>query len=99
MIFILSGGVTTLWRGQGQGSVAIPVSWPGVYLEKGDSSLPCQEQRANPLLSIKHSKWDYFIHSFNHGLIIQYMPGTVLDERYNDEQRSTLALAFLKFTI
>lgn len=63
------------------------------------SSLPCQEQRANPLLSIKHSKWDYFIHSFNHGLIIQYMPGTVLDERYNDEQRSTLAFAFLKFTI
>ena len=62
-------------------------------------SLPCQEQRANPLLSSKHSKWDYFIHSFSHALIIEYTPGTVLDERYNDEQRSTLALAFLKFTI
>lgn len=37
--------------------------------------------------------------SFIHAFIIQYMPGTVLDERYNDKQRSTLALAFLKFII
>lgn len=50
-------------EGPGPWSVATLAS---VYLEKADSSsLPCQEQRANPLLSRKHSKWDYFIHSLS----------------------------------
>lgn len=49
---ILSGRVTTLWRGQGQGSVAIPVSWPGMYLEKADSCACHVKSRELVLYSI-----------------------------------------------
>lgn len=62
-------------------------------------SLPCQEQRAN-FFTLQKAQQVGLFHSIHcHALIIQYTPGTVLDERYSDEQRSTLALTPHKFTI
>lgn len=83
-------------EGPGPWSVATPVS---VYLEKADSH-PCHVKSRELILYSPVSTASgiiSFIHC--HALIIQYTPGTVLDERYSDEQRSTLALDVLKFTI